>query len=121
MSAPERQRLVWMSRVASRQVRLRKAAEGMSVSYRQAKRIWRRYRERGDAGLVHGLRRRVSGRARPVAFREQVIARYKEAYSDFGPTLAAEHLAREGKIVASETRWMDRITIGLKGDVNAPS
>jgi hypothetical protein len=97
-----------MSRVSSRQVRLRKAAEGMSVSYRQAKRIWRRYRERGDAGLVHGLRRGVSGRARPAAFREEVIARYKEAYGDFGPTLAAEHLAREGKVINSETlrRWL---------------
>lgn len=108
MSARERQRLGWMSRVASREVRLKKAAEGMSVSYRQAKRIWQRYRERGDAGLVHGLRRRVSGRARPAAFRQEVIARYKEAFADFGPTLAAEHLAREGKIVDSETlrRWL---------------
>lgn len=108
MSARERQRLGWMSRVSSRQLRLRKAAEGMSVSYRQAKRIWRRYREGGDAGLVHGLRRRVSGRARPAAFRQEVVARYKEAYADFGPTLAAEHLAGEGLIVDSETlrRWL---------------
>jgi transposase-like protein len=108
MSMVERQRAVWMSRVQRGEVRLKKACELMGVSYRQAKRIWRRYREGGDAGLTHRLRGRASGRARPVALKKQALARYVEAYRDFGPTLAAEHLAGEGIVVAVETlrRWL---------------
>ena len=66
----------------------------MDVSYRQSKRVWRRYRAYGDAGLVHRLR------GRPKALRRKapelwagVLARYDERYGDFGPTLAAEYLA----------------------------
>ena len=53
MSTRERKRLTLLTRVAEGMLKLREAAEMMRVSYRQAKRIWRRYREKGDAGLVH--------------------------------------------------------------------
>src|SRR4051812_19281483 len=108
MSMVERQRSGGMSRVERGDLRLKKASELMGISYRQAKRIWGRYRERGDAGLVHRLRGQVSGRARPAAFKKKVLARYVEGYRDFGPTLAVEHLAAEGMVVAAETlrRWL---------------
>jgi hypothetical protein len=110
MSISERQRSGWLARVEREEVSLKKASEWMGVSYRQGKRIWRRYRQRGDAGLVHGLRGRVSGRARPAVFKGKIIERYKEAYGDFGPTLAAEHLREEGLGIAAETlrRWLLR-------------
>jgi hypothetical protein len=41
--------------------------------------------------------------------RAQVLARYEEErYTDFGPTLMAEHLAKEGLVVDHETvrRWL---------------
>lgn len=97
-----------MGRVQRGELRLRKAAELMGISYRQAKRIWCRYRERGDAGLTHGLRGQVSGRARPAVFKKKALARYVEVYRDFGPRLAAEHFATEGMVVAAETlrRWL---------------
>jgi transposase-like protein len=110
MSMVERQRSGWMSRVERGDLRLKKASELMGISYRQAKRIWGRYRERGDAGLTHCLRGQASGRARPAAFKKKVLARYVEGYRDFGPTLAAEHLGAEGMVVAAETlrRWLLR-------------
>jgi hypothetical protein len=39
---------------------------------------------------------------------ERILARYQERYPDFGPTLAAEHLSREGLKVDHETlrRWL---------------
>jgi len=43
MSRKERRRLELLSRVRDRGLKLVKAAELMALSYRQAKRIWRRY------------------------------------------------------------------------------
>ena len=108
MSKRERQRSSWLGRVKRGELKLKKAADLMQLSYRQAKRIWRRYRQRGDAGLVHRLRGRASGRARSKAFKKKALSRYTEAYGDFGPTLAAEKLAAEAMVIAPETlrRWL---------------
>jgi len=108
MSKAERERSAWMSRVKRGELKLKTAAELMRVSYRQAKRIWRRYRKAGDSGLIHRLRGQPSGRARPLAFKKKVLARFSQGYDDFGPTFASEHLAGEGMQIAPETlrRWL---------------
>jgi hypothetical protein len=80
----------------------------MVVCYRQSKRIWKRYRADGDAGLVHRLRGQPGARRKPPELREQALARYaEERYADFGPTLMAEHLLKENLVVDHETlrRW----------------
>jgi hypothetical protein len=67
------------------------AAELLGLSYRQTKRVWRRYPAEGDAGLVPRLRGRPSLRRQPPALRAQVLGWYEdERYADFGPTLLAE-------------------------------
>ena len=108
MSQKERRRLVVLEQVKSGQLALVKAAEVMRVTYRQAKRLWRRYRKDGDAGLVHKSRGRPSGRLLPAKVRRKVLARYAQRYPDFGPTLAAEKLSGEGLEVDHETlrRWL---------------
>lgn len=108
MSKAERERSEWMSRVKRRELKLKEAAGLMAVSYRQAKRIWLRYRKTGESGLIHRLRGKPSGRARPQAFKAKILARYNKGYGDFGPTLASEHLAREGMQIGPETlrRWL---------------
>lgn len=108
MSRKERDRLTVMMGVRKQELTLVQAGELMAVSYRQSKRIWRRYQDEGDAGLVHRLRGQPSGRRKPAALRAPVLARYaEERYADFGPTLMAEQLAREGLVVDHETlrRW----------------
>lgn len=97
-----------MKQVKAKLVSLVAAAELLGLSYRQAKRIWRRYRDRGDAGLVHLGRGRCGNRGKEDKVRERILARYRERYPDFGPTLAAEHLVREGLAVDHETlrRWL---------------
>jgi transposase len=90
MSRKERHRLELLGRVKVGELKLSKAAELLGLSYRQAKRVYGRYREQGDAGLVHRLRGRISNRRSAEARREQVIALCKEKYADFGPTLASE-------------------------------
>jgi transposase len=108
MSLKERKRLVVLHEVQVGRLALVKAAEVMGVSYRQAKRVWRRYRREGDAGLVHRSRGRPSGRSKGAKLKARVLARYQERYPDFGPTLAAEKLEEEGIGVDHETlrRWL---------------
>lgn len=108
MSQKERTRMGVMKQLKARQVSLVAAGELLGLSYRQLKRIWRRYQDQGEAGLVHLGRGRRSNRGKGGKTRERVLARYRERYADFGPTLAAEHLGREGLEVDHETlrRWL---------------
>ena len=108
MSMKERRRLELLSCVKDGELKLTKAAELARVSYRQMKRVWKRYKEQGDAGLVHQGRGRVSNRRRPESVRDAVLARYRERYPDFGPTLACEYLAEDGWDLHPETlrQWL---------------
>ncbi|MFN2352692.1 MAG: helix-turn-helix domain-containing protein, partial [Kiritimatiellia bacterium] len=113
MSTKERHRLEVMSRVRNHELTLVKAQEWLRISYRQTKRIWRRYCTQGDAGLVHLSRGRSSGRSKSSDIRAAVLERYRQVYSGFGPTLASEHLANDGYQIDHETlrRWL--IGVGL--------
>ena len=64
MSTRELSRVGVMARVKSGELSLRDAAELMGLSYRQTKRLWRRYGKEGAAGLKHGSAGRRSHRAR---------------------------------------------------------
>jgi len=114
MSKGELSRVEVLARVKSGQLRVVDAAVLMRVSYRQAKRLWGRYREEGATGLKHRSAGRRSNRAYGEGFRSRVLGLVREKYGGavgerFGPTLAAEHLRSEdGEEVDAETlrRWM---------------
>src|SRR4029450_6197789 len=100
MSAGELKRVAVLGRVKAGSLSLRSAATLMGISYRQAKRLWRRYRAGGGRALKHGNAGRRSNRARPVKERQRVLALVRGKYGGaaderFGPTLAAEHLASD--------------------------
>src|ERR1035438_2280448 len=104
MSKRERERLAVMAGVKRGELTLVQASGLLGVCYRQTKRIWRRYQDQGDVGLVHRLRGRASARRKPGDVRAQVLALYaEERYAGFGPTLFAEHLARQKIGVDHET------------------
>jgi transposase len=114
MSARELKRAGVLARVAAGTLKLGSAATLMEVSYRQAKRLYRRYRADGATGLKHRSAGRVSNRAASRRLRTRALALIRQKYSGrvderFGPTLAAEHLASEdGITIDHETlrRWM---------------
>jgi len=114
MSDRELGRVEVLARVKSGELRVVDGAELMRVSYRQAKRLWKRYREEGAAGLKHRSAGRPSNRAYGEEQKRTVLGLVREKYGGrvgerFGPTLAAEHLASEdGQRVDAETlrRWM---------------
>src|SRR2546430_1260724 len=106
-----------MGRVKAGSLRLKEAAELLGLSYRQIKRVWARYRGGGAKALQHGNCGRVSNRSYSETFRQAGLDQVRTRYADFGPTLAAEHLAEEaGLAVAAETlrRWMK--AAGCGGD-----
>jgi hypothetical protein len=114
MSEKELDRAAVLARVRSKHLRVNDAAVMMRVSYRQAKRLWKRYREQGAVGLKHGNAGRRSNRAHPEKFRRKVLQMVRQKYGGaigerFGPTLASEHLKSEDQLgVPGETlrRWM---------------
>ena len=119
MSQEELRRVEVLARVRSKQLRIVDATKLLQVSYRQAKRLWRRYREEGAAGLKHRSAGRPSNHAQETKFRQQVLQLVREKYGGpvgerFGPTLAAEHLSSEdGLQVNAETLRLWMLAEGL--------
>ena len=114
MSEEELRRVGVLARVESGELKLVDAARMLPVSYRQLKRLWRRYQAEGPEGLKHRSAGGRSNRAKPKKLRARVLRLVRAKYSGaegerFGPTLAAEHLASEDQVeVHPETlrRWM---------------
>lgn len=107
MSRKEFERGAILSRVERGELSLKEAAPLLRISYRQARRLYQRFRSEGPAGLVHGNVGRVSNHAWPMAERERVLEIIRQQYGGkpergpgqrFGPTLAAEHLWEDHKL-----------------------
>jgi len=119
MSSRELERVGVMGRVDSGALKLKDAAAMLELSYRQVKRLWRRYRQVGGKGLQHGNAGRPSNRSKPLKLRRRVLNLIKKKYSGseeerFGPTLASEHLAEEdGIAIDHETLRGWRLAEGL--------
>ena len=119
MSDEEVRRAGVLKRVKAGELTQAEAAEMLGLSYRQVKRLYRRYRELGAKGLVHRSAGKASNRARPAQERDGILRIVRKEYGGgpgerLGPTLAAEHLEEDhGIVVDSETlrRWM--LTAGL--------
>jgi transposase len=113
LSQRERDRLKVLREVKQKHLSQVAAAARLKVTDRQVRRMLLRIRERGDAALVHGLRGRPSNRKLAARLEQKILARLRQRYADFGPTLAAEHLAQEGFPVNRETlrKWMSKAAL----------
>lgn len=77
------------------QITLIDASKRLYLSYRQVRRVYKRYLEEGEQGLIHRQRGKASSRAYSLEMKKMVLALYEEKYWDFGPTLAAEKLLED--------------------------
>src|SRR3989442_9354886 len=94
MSVKELRRVAVLGRVAAKSLSLRSAAILLAISYRQVKRLYRRYRDAGPAALMHRSVGRCSNAARPAEERGRILALVRTKYGGsvdarFGPTPAA--------------------------------
>lgn len=78
------------------------AAEILSLSDRQIRRLAVRVRQEGDAGIAHKSRGKGSNRKLPEKIRKKVVKLYRQKYNDFGPTLLSEKLFEEEDIKISD-------------------
>jgi transposase len=108
LSLKERARLVEVEGVKAGRQTVVAAAERLSLSVRQGKRIWKRYRAEGARGLVHRSRGRPSNRKLDAESKRQSLELCRTRLEGFGPTLAAEKLLEVGLRVSHETlrRWL---------------
>jgi len=111
MNRKERERLVVLNRVKDKELSRADAAQVLRLSLRQVHRLYLRFVDEGDRGLVHKARGKPS--ARKIAQEEHTKAMdlYRSTYRGFGPTLLAEKLGPEHGIwVSHDTlgRWLIR-------------
>jgi transposase-like protein len=102
---------VYLRLVQEGQLSVSEGARRVGVGRRHFRRLLRRFEAEGDQVVVHGLRGRASNRRLPQTVRERALEKARQPlYHDFGPTLLAEHLARDPEIgcvhPATLRRWM---------------
>jgi len=95
MSKKDSRKVQVLSRVKDRLITVRRASELLGISYRQAKRLWKRYRQGGESAVIHRGRGVVSNNHIEAEVKRRVLERYQAVYTGFGPTLAVEKLVEE--------------------------
>ena|SRR5688572_8272037 len=103
MSQRELTRLEVIQRVRRKTLKQHQAAELLSLSVRQIKRLCKAYQRAGATGLISKRRGRPSNNHLPEKTINKARRLLRARYYDFGPTLAAEKLAIEGLSLSVET------------------
>ena len=95
MGQRERDRLKVVHEVEQGHLLQREGAGQLKMSERGFRKLLQRIRERGDGGVIHGLRGKASGRRMAAGKAKRIVRLVEREYGDFGPTLASEYLERE--------------------------
>src|ERR1700692_1417718 len=106
----DRDRLVTLKKAKKKLIKRREAAEELGLSVRQVKRLLHALKKGGDKAVVHGLRGKPSKRRIGESVQKEAVKILSApVYKGFGPTLAAEYLAKKHGIEASKEtvrKWM---------------
>lgn len=98
MSAKETERISVMDNLIGKRIKQKHAARQLGLSIRQVRRLMKRYKKEGIAGLVHLGRGGISNRAIPQPEKDRAIDILTGQYPDFGPTFALEKLAEKHSV-----------------------
>jgi len=114
MSQQEIDRLLILDGVMKRKLTQVRASEVLGLSERQVRRLVKRIKQSGAAGIAHGNRGKRSGRKLPEERAAEITEVVRSRYGGFGPTLAAEKLReREGLEVSREKLRQLMLEAGL--------
>src|SRR5260370_13956303 len=110
MTQADRDRLVALKKAKKKLTTPKEAAEELGITERHVRRLLRQLKRRGDKAIVHALRGLPSNRKISADTEQEAIGILSQpVYRGFGPTLAAEYLAKKHDIeVSRETvrQWM---------------
>jgi transposase len=113
MSERELSRLEVIQRIKRKTLKQREAAELLSLSLRQVKRLCQGYQAGGAAALVSKRRGQPANNRLPEKIIRKARRLLHRRYHDFGPTLAHEKLSIEGVILSVEAVRQLMISEGL--------
>jgi transposase len=91
------------------EIKLKQAAQRLSLHPRQVRRLREKFANEGLAGL-HSKRKGRPGSGYSAELRDQVIQLIRYHYHDFGPTFASEKLAAHHGIKVS-SEWLRKVMI----------
>ena len=110
MGQKERDRLKVLHEASKGQITQKQAGEHLKMTGRQVRRLLGKLKLEGDRAVIHGLTGRQSNRRVSEEVAKRCLAELgKPECLDFGPTFAAEHLARNLDVqVGRDTvrKWM---------------
>ena len=110
MTQAERDRLVALKKAKKKLITQKQAAEELGITQRHVRRLLRELKRRGDKVVAHALRGLPSNRKLSADIEQEAVTILSQPlYRGFGPTLAAEYLAKKHNIeVSRETvrQWM---------------
>lgn len=92
MSNREIDRLGVLNNVIAGKLTRNEAGAQLDLCERQIGRLCKKVREKGNAGIIHGLRGKPSNHQIEPGLLEEAMKLVKSKYSDFGPTFANEKL-----------------------------
>ncbi len=101
MSTKELSRLEVMQRLSKKRMSQKEAGEILHLSTRQIKRLLKRYRKQGAAGLISKHRGRQAANRLTESVKKRALDLLRTKYQGFGPTLAHEKLVEKEKIKLS--------------------
>ena len=101
MSTKEISRLEVMQKVADKRISQKEAGVILNLGVRQIKRLSRKYKKHGAAGLVSKHRGRKGNNRLNAELKKKVLDLLKSKYKGFGPTLAHEKLVEKEKLKLS--------------------
>jgi biotin operon repressor len=110
MTQAERDRLVALKKAKKKLITQKEAADELGITERHVRRLLRQLKRRGDKVVAHALRGLPSNRKISADTEQEAVTILSQpVYRGFGPTLAAEYLAKKHDIeVSRETvrQWM---------------
>lgn len=94
MSVKETSRITILEKLMKKEIKQKHASHMLSLSVRQIRRLVKRYKRLGVAGIPHQSRGRVGNRRTAETTLSQITEIIRTRYFDFGPTLAHEKLSK---------------------------
>ncbi len=101
MTCKEINKLTIIKQIIQRERTQVEGADLLQISVRQIKRIIKRYRIEGDAGVIS--KHKGGNRSHSNEFKEKVLKIVSEKYKGFRPTFATEKLQEDGLNINRET------------------